>query len=97
MRAALVGLDFGKNDFAASLDELYLLAKSAGAEPVITITGRRASPDAALFIGTGKAQEVADAVADLQLELVIFNHALSPAQHVTWSVCSRCACSTVPA
>ncbi|MBV8622285.1 MAG: GTPase HflX [Herbaspirillum sp.] len=80
MRAALVGLDFGKNDFAASLDELFLLAKSAGAEPVITITGRRASPDAALFAGTGKAQEVADAVADLQLELVIFNHALSPAQ-----------------
>lgn len=80
MRAALVGLDFGKNDFAASLDELFLLAKSAGAEPVITITGRRASPDAALFVGTGKAQEVADAVADLQLELVIFNHALSPAQ-----------------
>ncbi len=80
MRAALVGLDFGKNDFAASLDELFLLAKSAGAEPVITITGRRASPDAALFVGTGKAQEVADAVADLQIELVIFNHALSPAQ-----------------
>ncbi|KAF1044579.1 MAG: GTPase HflX [Herbaspirillum frisingense] len=80
MRAGLVGLDFGKNDFAASLDELFLLAKSAGVEPVITITGRRASPDAALFIGTGKAQEVADAVADLQLELVIFNHALSPAQ-----------------
>lgn len=80
MRAALVGLDFGKNDFAASLDELFLLAKSAGAEPVITITGRRASADAALFVGTGKAQEVADAVADLQLELVIFNHALSPAQ-----------------
>ncbi len=80
MRAALVGLDFGKNDFAASLDELFLLAKSAGAEPVITITGRRASPDAALFVGSGKAQEIADAVADLQLELVIFNHALSPAQ-----------------
>ncbi|MFJ3046409.1 GTPase HflX [Herbaspirillum chlorophenolicum] len=80
MRAALVGLDFGKNDFAASLDELFLLAKSAGAEPVITITGRRASPDAALFVGSGKAQEIADAVADLELELVIFNHALSPAQ-----------------
>ncbi|MFL9923486.1 GTPase HflX [Herbaspirillum lusitanum] len=80
MRAALVGLDFGKNDFAASLDELFLLAKSAGAEPVITITGRRASPDAALFVGSGKAQEVADAVADLKLDIVIFNHALSPAQ-----------------
>lgn len=80
MRAALVGLDFGKSDFAASLDELLLLAKSAGAEPVITITGRRASPDAALFAGSGKVQEIADAVADMQLELVIFNHALSPAQ-----------------
>jgi GTP-binding protein HflX len=80
MRAALVGLDFGKSDFAASLDELFLLAKSAGAEPVTTITGRRASPDAALFVGSGKAQEIADAVADLQLDIVIFNHALSPAQ-----------------
>lgn len=80
MRAALVGLDFGKNDFAASLDELFLLAKSAGAEPITTIMGKRASPDAALFVGSGKAQEVADAVADLELDIVIFNHALSPAQ-----------------
>jgi GTP-binding protein HflX len=80
MRAALVGLDFGKSDFAASLDELFLLAKSAGAEPVTTITGKRASPDAALFVGSGKAQEIADAVSDLQLDIVIFNHALSPAQ-----------------
>ncbi len=80
MRAALVGLDFGKSDFAASLDELFLLAKSAGAEPVTTVTGKRASPDAALFVGSGKAQEIADAVADLQLDIVIFNHALSPAQ-----------------
>lgn len=80
MRAALVGLDFGKSDFAASLDELYLLAKSAGAEPVTTITGKRASPDAALFVGSGKAEEIAEAVADLELDIVIFNHALSPAQ-----------------
>ena len=80
MRAALVGLDFGKSDFTASLDELYLLAKSAGAEPVTTITGKRASPDAALFVGSGKAEEIAEAVADLELDIVIFNHALSPAQ-----------------
>ena len=80
MRAALVGVDFGKGDFAASLDELSLLAKSAGAVPIVTITGRRGAPDAALFVGSGKAQEVADAVLDEQLEIVIFNHALSPAQ-----------------
>jgi len=80
MRAALVGVDFGKGDFLASLEELALLAKSAGAEPKVTITGRRAGPDAALFVGSGKADEIHDAVADLGLDLVIFNHALSPAQ-----------------
>ncbi len=80
MRAALVGVDFGKGDFAASLEELALLSRTAGAEPVTTVTGRRASPDAALFVGSGKAEEIAQAVADLQLEIVIFDHALSPAQ-----------------
>ncbi len=80
MRTALVGVDFGKGDFASSLEELSLLSKSAGAIPVTSITGRRASPDAALFVGSGKADEIARAVIDDQLELVIFNHALSPAQ-----------------
>ncbi|MEK0427740.1 MAG: GTPase HflX [Pseudomonadota bacterium] len=80
MRAALVGVDFGKGDFLASLEELSLLAKSAGADPIASITGRRAGPDAALFVGSGKADEIGDAVADLGLDLVIFNHALSPAQ-----------------
>jgi GTP-binding protein HflX len=80
MRAVLVGLDFGKGDFVASLEELGLLAKSAGALPVASVTGRRSSPDAALFVGSGKADEVKDTVADLDAELVIFNHALSPAQ-----------------
>ncbi|MDP9108905.1 MAG: GTPase HflX [Pseudomonadota bacterium] len=80
MRAALIGVDFGKGDFAASLEELSLLAKSAGAQPLTTITCKRSSPDAALFVGSGKATEIADAVADQHLDLVIFNHALSPAQ-----------------
>lgn len=80
MRAALVGVDFGKGDFAASLEELSLLSKSAGADPAATITGKRASPDAALFVGSGKADEIADVVVRDHLDLVIFNHALSPAQ-----------------
>lgn len=80
MRAVLVGLDFGKGDFAASLEELSLLARSAGAEPIMTITGKRSSPDAALFVGSGKANEIADAVVDHEIDIVIFNHALSPAQ-----------------
>ncbi len=80
MRAVLVGVDFGKGDFLASLEELSLLSKSAGAQPVASVTGRRASPDSALFVGSGKAEEIRDTVSDLGLDLVIFNHALSPAQ-----------------
>jgi GTP-binding protein HflX len=80
MRAILVGVDFGKGDFAASLEELSLLSRSAGAEPITTIIGRRPSPDAALFVGSGKANEIADAVVDHEIDIVIFNHALSPAQ-----------------
>lgn len=80
MRAALVGVDFGKGDFAASLEELSLLSRSAGADPALIITGKRASPDAALFVGSGKADEIAEAVTRECLEIVIFNHALSPAQ-----------------
>ncbi len=76
----LVGVDFGKGDFAAGLEEFGLLVKSAGAEPVVTVIGRRASPDAALFVGSGKAEEIAEAVTEHSIDLVIFNHALSPAQ-----------------
>ncbi len=80
MRAVLVGVDFGKGDFLASLEELSLLAKSAGVVPVASVTGKRSSPDAALFVGSGKAEEIRDTITDLELDLVLFNHALSPAQ-----------------
>ncbi|MEA5097487.1 MAG: GTPase HflX, partial [Burkholderiaceae bacterium] len=80
MRAVLVGVDFGKGDFTASLNELALLSESAGAEPVVTVTAKRTSPDAAYYVGTGKVDEVAQAIAEHQADLVIFDHALSPAQ-----------------
>ena len=80
MRAVLVGVDFGKGDFLASLEELSLLSKSAGAQAVTSVTCKRSSPDSALFVGSGKADEIRDVIADLDLDLVLFNHALSPAQ-----------------
>ena len=79
-RAALVNVDFGKADFQASLEELGLLATTAGAEPVVVLTGRRASPDPKLFIGSGKADELHQAIVAEGVDLVIFNHPLSPAQ-----------------
>ncbi len=80
MRAALVGVDFGRGDFKASLEELALLARSAGADPITTITAKRNSPDPAHFVGSGKADEIAEACLADKIEIVIFNHALSPAQ-----------------
>jgi GTPase len=80
MRAALVGIDFGAGDFSASLDELSLLARSAGADPITTITAKRSSPDPAYYVGSGKADEIGQACLAERVDLVIFNHALSPAQ-----------------
>ena len=80
MRAVLVGVDFGAVDFTASLEELALLARSAGAEPIDTITAKRNAPDSAYYVGSGKADEIAQAAKADGAEIVIFNHALSPAQ-----------------
>lgn len=80
MRAGLIGVDFGKGDFAASMEELELLSQSAGAEVIAQITCKRQSPDAAFYVGSGKADEIAQDVADSSLDIVIFNHALSPGQ-----------------
>ena len=80
-RAILVGVDFGGGShFDASLDELALLAESAGDVPVARITARRKAPDPALFVGSGKADEIKALVLGHQAEAVLFDQALSPAQ-----------------
>lgn len=79
-RAVLVTLDFGDPDFAESVAELHLLASGAGLEILGTVQGRRHRPDAALFAGSGKVDEIAALVAATEADVVIFNHELSPAQ-----------------
>jgi GTP-binding protein HflX len=77
----LVGVDFGKDSgFDATLDELALLAQSAGDDPVARIVARRKAPDAALFVGSGKADEIKAMVLATDARGVIFDQALSPAQ-----------------
>ena len=78
--AVLVSLDFGAADYAESLEELCLLAESAGVYTAAIIQGKRQRPDPALFAGSGKVQEIADAVQQYQAGTVIFNHDLTPAQ-----------------
>lgn len=79
-RAVIVQLDFGSGDIPERLEEIRLLAESAGATLCVEVGGRRQSPDAATFAGKGKVQEIAAELAAHQADLVIFNHELSPAQ-----------------
>ena len=80
-RAVLVGVDLGgSSPFDASLDELALLAQSAGDVAVARILAKRRAPDPALFVGSGKADEIKAKVAETAAHGVIFDQALSPAQ-----------------
>ncbi len=79
-RAILVHLDFSGDRDADALDELRELAVSAGAQPLAVVTGARHAPDPKYFVGSGKAEEIRDAVAAESADIVIFNHALSPSQ-----------------
>jgi GTP-binding protein HflX len=79
-RALLVALDLGDGDLHDRLSELTALAVSAGATVVGNVTGRRKRPDAALFAGKGKVEEIAARRREAGADLVIFDHALSGAQ-----------------
>lgn len=80
-RVVLVGVDLGSgSSFDPTLDELALLAESAGDMPVARIVAKRRAPDAALFVGEGKAGEIKMLVDAHQAHGVIFDQALSPAQ-----------------
>lgn len=78
--AVLVSLDFGEADFAENTEELGELVRSAGIEVLGLVTGKRSRPDAALYAGSGKVEEIAAMVAATDAQVVIFNHSLSPAQ-----------------
>lgn len=79
-RAVIVQIDFDQPDLQDQLEEVRLLAESAGGEVVAEVFGRRQSPDPKSFAGKGKVQEIAAMLAATQADLVIFNHELSPAQ-----------------
>lgn len=63
-----------------ALEEITLLANSAGCEVIGSITAYKASPDKATYVGSGKIQEIADFVKENGVELVIFNHTITPVQ-----------------
>ena len=76
----LVGVDFGLPNFDSELEELGLLAQTAGLNPVARLTCKRKAPDAALFVGSGKADEIKLMAAQLGAVEILFDQSLSPAQ-----------------
>ena len=79
-KALLVEVDTGEFDADASLQELYELTKSAGAEPFGDVTQKRPSPDKATCVGSGMIREIADTCETYGLDLLIFDRELSPTQ-----------------
>jgi GTP-binding protein HflX len=76
----LVGVDFGLPHFDGELEELGLLAETAGLKPVARITCKRKAPDAALFVGSGKADEIKELAVMHGATEILFDQSLSPAQ-----------------
>jgi GTP-binding protein HflX len=76
----LVGVDFGLPHFDGELEELGLLAETAGLKPVARITCKRKAPDAALFVGSGKADEIKELALMHGATEILFDQSLSPAQ-----------------
>lgn len=79
-RTILVGVDLGLPHFDGELEELGLLARTAGLDPVARITCKRRAPDAALFVGTGKADEIKLLAQQHGAQEILFDQSLSPGQ-----------------
>ena len=76
----LVSIDFNEPDYAESLYELRQLVTTAGLRVIGTVEAKRSVPDAKLFIGSGKAEELKSMLEASETKLVAFNHDLSPSQ-----------------
>ena len=79
-RALLVCVDTGAYDAEASLDELFELVKSAGAQPVLSLTQKLGRAESATYVGTGKLAEMTDICRGQEIDLIVADSELSPTQ-----------------
>ncbi|MDM8545197.1 GTPase HflX [Candidatus Venteria ishoeyi] len=79
-RAILVSIRFDNEDYSPDVEEFTELVAAAGVTPSIILTGKRRHPDPAYFVGGGKRLEIEAAVAQGEVDVILFNHSLSPAQ-----------------
>ncbi|MBR2714596.1 MAG: GTPase HflX [Ruminococcus sp.] len=79
-RALLVSVDTGEYDARSSLDELFELAKSAGADPVLSIEQKLSRIEPGTCVGSGKLEEITNVCKTEEIDLLIFDLELSPVQ-----------------
>ncbi|TXK83392.1 GTPase HflX [Rheinheimera tangshanensis] len=89
-QAILVHIYLSQDSASEDLQELEMLVSSAGVQSRAVMTANRSLIDAKFFLGSGKAAELAQAVAELQVDLIIFNHALTPAQTRNLELLCQC-------
>ncbi|WP_448553875.1 ribosome rescue GTPase HflX [Thalassotalea montiporae] len=89
-QAILVHVDFPDESSREDLQEFKMLVSSAGVNALSVVTGKRNSPHPKYFVGSGKAEEIADAVNLYQANVVLFNHALSPSQEKNIEALCQC-------
>ena len=89
-QAILVHIYLSQDSASEDLQELEMLVASAGVQSRAVMTANRSTIDAKFFLGSGKAAELAQAVAEFQVDLIIFNHALTPAQTRNLELLCQC-------
>ncbi len=89
-RAILVHINFTQEDDREELQEFEMLVSSSGVNALQVITGSRQSPQPRYFVGEGKAEEIAQVVKAEEADIIIFNHALSPAQERNLEALCKC-------
>lgn len=92
-QAILVHLDFPDESTREDLAEFKMLVSSAGVKALAVVSGKRNTPHPRFFSGSGKAEEIAEAVRLYNANVVLFNHSLTPSQEK--NVEALCECRVV--
>lgn len=79
-KTLIVGVEFPKEDYEDSFDELEELVKAAGGEVLASLVQKRDRIDPRYYIGKGKVDEIKDISDKMDIDLIVFNNELSPAQ-----------------
>jgi len=92
-QAVLVHLDFPDESSKEDLNEFKMLVSSAGVKALTVVTGKRNTPHPRFFVGSGKAEEIRDAVHLVNANVILFNHSLTPSQEK--NIEALCECRVV--